>query len=648
MRVKKLLRIGVVLVVVAVILVLTAVVGVRLYLTPERLGQIAQSVAGQHLDTEVQIGSIKLKLFRSIEVSDIEIAQPDGFEGTTLASLDKVVARFRLLPLLNRRLEITELTFETLHISISRSADGQLNAVAALRKQPATDEAGEPTEPEPEAPAGKKTTFAAEIRALNVRGAEVQYIDETTGMDVAIGSMEASLHGNLSAEGTVAVAGEVGLNNLSVQKHEDVFVKDFSAESSFDISMDQTSNSVKLNTVRVAALDTAVDVTGILNNLGPETDFDLELASEIDAEKLTRRITATVPAVSLPINAAGEVELDVEVTGTAQNPKVSISVDCPEMRIEKRGRATGSQPATAARPKVNTRPEQIGPFDLSFVEVQLSARCGRVEYSPYEIAPLEISAALKDNKFVLDKASLGIAQGTIDAKSTVDLGVAGLAYAGTVAAQGVDAGTLLEYCSPKLSGMLSGKFAADVEVAGQGTDIDRAETSVSGGLDIEFTDGRIDWPALVDELGPIMGLPDLEFIPIVTVQASVTAGNGEVRLAPLTVVGPDMSLDTEGSITTELALDLETTLSLSRELTARISNNTDFQTYATREGQLVIPLTVKGTLGRPKLRPNLKGVAEQAKEKVRDVVEDKLNEELDKVAPELGEIVSGFFKRSEK
>ena len=103
-----------------------------------------------------------------------------------------------------------------------------------------------------------------------------------------------------------------------------------------------------------------------------------------------------------------------------------------------------------------------------------------------------------------------------------------------------------------------------------------------------------------------------------------------------------MTLEADGTVTTELALDMDLTVALSRELTERISTSSDFQEYATRNGRLVVPLTVSGTLESPKLRLDLKAVAQQAGEKAREVIKEKVQKEIekevsDKIRDKIGE-----------
>jgi len=641
MRVRKLLKITVVLVGVAALVCVLVLAAVRIYLTPERLGAIAQSVAARHLATDIRIGSISPKLFRSVEVRAVEIAQPVGFEGDPLASLDRMVARFRLLPLLRRRLEIVELTFDSPRLALSRSADGEMNVLAALREEPPP---AEPAEPAPADSGADTGEFAAEVRSLRIRTGEVQYVDESSGVEFLLGGLEANLKGDMTADGKVAVSGDVSFGNLSAESGDEQLVKNLAATSSFDVAFDQAKERIGLNNVRVTALDTSVELSGTIAGFGPDAAVRLDLSTEIDADSLMQHIGTTLPAVSLPVRASGTITVAVKAEGTVQKPKLSIEIDSPEVRVERAETAEGEVKSEPSSNKEGGR-RQPGPFELGHIDARLDARCGRFEYDTYEVEPVELTATLEDNKFRLSDTTLGIAQGTVSADSTVDLGVAGFEYTGAVSAEGVDIGTLLGYVSPKLDGTFSGTLASEVKLAGHGTDLDDSGTDMDGRLTARFVDGHVRWPALIEALGPVVGLRNLDSIPVVAMDASVEAGRGTVRLSPLVIDGPDMRLEVDGTVSTDLALDMAATVRLSRELTRRISSSSDFQKYATQDGQLVVPLTVSGTVAGPKLLPDVQAAAAQAIEKGREVLKEQLERELDKVAPELGEIIGGFFKR---
>lgn len=122
----------VVLIIVAVVMALAIIlVGAGLYLTnrylqsPAFKEQALQS-ARKELGADVQIDDLKVSLFSGVELRGVTIGNPPGFPGN-LVTAQAFVLRYRLLPLLSRRVEIEELSLDQPVITLSQNAKGEWN-----------------------------------------------------------------------------------------------------------------------------------------------------------------------------------------------------------------------------------------------------------------------------------------------------------------------------------------------------------------------------------------------------------------------------------------------------------------------------------------------------------------------------------------
>ena len=122
-------------VIVAILVALMAlalvVVGVGLYLTNRYLQsaafkQQALEAAHKELGAEVRIDQLKASLFSGVDLRGVTIGNPSGFSGN-LVTADAFVLRYRLLPLLSRRVEIEQLSLDKPVISLSQNDKGQWN-----------------------------------------------------------------------------------------------------------------------------------------------------------------------------------------------------------------------------------------------------------------------------------------------------------------------------------------------------------------------------------------------------------------------------------------------------------------------------------------------------------------------------------------
>ncbi|NQU09331.1 AsmA family protein, partial [bacterium] len=75
---------------------------------------------------KMQVTDLDVSLWRGVSLRGIAVANPPGYAGN-LVQADAFVLRYRLLPLFQRRLEITQLELQKPVIALMRNADGAWN-----------------------------------------------------------------------------------------------------------------------------------------------------------------------------------------------------------------------------------------------------------------------------------------------------------------------------------------------------------------------------------------------------------------------------------------------------------------------------------------------------------------------------------------
>ncbi len=148
--------IKVIVIIVAVVMALAIiVVGAGIYLTNRYLQTPAfkeQALRAAHdeLGADVRIDDLKVSLFSGVELRGVTIGNPSGFPGN-LVTANAFVLRYRLLPLLSRRVEIEELSLDKPVITLSQNTNGVWN----YEKVGPTETPAKPaaTTPSPVAPA---------------------------------------------------------------------------------------------------------------------------------------------------------------------------------------------------------------------------------------------------------------------------------------------------------------------------------------------------------------------------------------------------------------------------------------------------------------------------------------------------------------
>ncbi len=119
-------------IVVAILIVLAlALVGAGIYYTNRYLQSPAfkeqvLKVAREELGADVRIDSFQASLFSGVELRGVTIGNPAGFAGNLLTA-DAFILRYRLLPLLSRRVEIEQLSLDKPVITFTQNDKKEWN-----------------------------------------------------------------------------------------------------------------------------------------------------------------------------------------------------------------------------------------------------------------------------------------------------------------------------------------------------------------------------------------------------------------------------------------------------------------------------------------------------------------------------------------
>lgn len=97
---------------------------------PERLREIAEPQLEKRIARDVTLGDVRLKVFPNIAIrlSDVRIANPgEGFSDQPAVRMDALDLRLRLLPLLRRRFELSQVRLVHPQVRYEVAADGRNN-----------------------------------------------------------------------------------------------------------------------------------------------------------------------------------------------------------------------------------------------------------------------------------------------------------------------------------------------------------------------------------------------------------------------------------------------------------------------------------------------------------------------------------------
>lgn len=129
-------------------------------------------------------GPLRIRLAPvAIEAGPAQLGNPPGMSGPPLAQWRSTRIALELLPLLHQRLVVDDVTVAGLQIHLQRTRDGRTNWSGLF--------AGSPREvpARPERPAAGARALQVEMRALAVRGGDIDWIDGQTAPRVRLSSV---------------------------------------------------------------------------------------------------------------------------------------------------------------------------------------------------------------------------------------------------------------------------------------------------------------------------------------------------------------------------------------------------------------------------------------------------------------------------
>ncbi len=149
-----------------VVLVIAASVALKLYFTPERIKALVIPPAERALERKVSFESASVSLFSGVVVKGFVVKEKDG--KADFVRVKRFVLRYKLFPLLKKRVVITRISFVEPYVHLWRDKSGHFNyeSLGVFKKKKAAS--------------GKKApayAFALTIDSIDVKNAKVLFED---------------------------------------------------------------------------------------------------------------------------------------------------------------------------------------------------------------------------------------------------------------------------------------------------------------------------------------------------------------------------------------------------------------------------------------------------------------------------------------
>jgi uncharacterized protein involved in outer membrane biogenesis len=545
-----------ILVAVGIVIVVALAAFVRFYLTDERVRALVIPQAEKALARKVAIGSISIGLLRGITIHDFVVNEADG--KAEFIKIKSFVLRYDLLPLLRKKLIISEISIEEPTVRIRRYADGKFNfdTLAVM-----TQKAG-PPEKQEAGPAASVLPIALTVDRIRIKQARFALQDD-------LGQIPA-----VEARADLSVAVELG-RDISASQYNGVL----------DFIIDAAYGDMKPH----------LQGKGVFDQSKLNLAMDFYLAEE-------------------------KVRLDGTAMNYASAADIVLDVSSKKLNLDHLLAAAASLPSTGAEEKPPTRAAKSAPADS--LPSGLAARGKvHVEQALYKgaiVNDFNLNYTLAQGILTIQNLTAKAFGGEATSNVTVDLNNSDISYKGDVALREMQAAELTSVFAKKVRDILSGSLQSSMIFSGTGTEWSMIRNTLSADGKFSIQNGRIQNTPLTKTIAGLINLPELNDLSFKDIAGDVRLVKGGKVELKSQLNSQDITARTAGTVSLDGALDLPLALTLSPGLSKKLGAGTSVAKYLTNEkGEAVLNIKLAGTASDPQPTLDTAGIQKQAAETLK-------------------------------
>jgi AsmA protein len=238
MAMKKVAKIGMIVLGIIVILIIALSIFIKSFLTSDRLKGMILPQAEVVTGREVNLDEIHVSLFKGIVAKGLSVKERDGQKD--FIKVGEFILSYKLLPLLKKQVVLSKIEVASPSISVKRDKEGRYNFSDIIQKQ--AKEPQKPKKPSPPEKEGLPVSIVAD--RLFIQNAQFTFIDEEKALpDISV-ALDAEFKGSVGQDGTPKMEfGRISLKEMKARLEEMV------VKVSGKIDMDPKTVKANLQTV---------------------------------------------------------------------------------------------------------------------------------------------------------------------------------------------------------------------------------------------------------------------------------------------------------------------------------------------------------------------------------------------------------------
>lgn len=666
------------------VVIIAAIAFIKIYITPERVKAFVVPAAESALNRKVDIGEIDINIFKGIGIKGFVIKEADG--ESDFVKCEEFVLRFKLLPLLTKKVVIDEIKLVSPEIRVRRDKEGKFNFEDIGKKEGVTE--AKPGEAETdEAEFGLPISLL--MSSIVISDARFSFVD----LKKELPDLKTTLNINISIEsaGTseIITRGSIDLrlDELILRGKEEGLIRDMKAALEYAVRVDLETLDIQIEKADLEFQEIPISISGSVKGLkaSPILDLHLSLPSlkiaklqeivatfikveglglsgglsadmklkgepgKLESMKITGNIALEKVGVSYEdLNALldGEVKfskdvINVRINTTVgrntaelkgsirnyfENQDIKMDLYAKKLFIDElvaRAAEPGARSGKSEPVKEKGPQKEARPLKLK-LKAEGTVKIDSAVYKGMTMSNFLMKYRFRDNKLEIPRLTANAGKGKFDLKSVLDLSQTGYRYDLTTNLDSLHAQDVVNAFFPTAKDTVFGLLSFNLKMRGAGTLPESIKKNLVANCEFNIKDGKITNLELTKKLSRFMNIDELETINLRKANGKVDIKNGVVRLDSV-FSSDDIEMDPKGKIGLDETLDLEFDLKLSSRLTDKAMLNSSIAKFMKNDkGWGVIPLKISGTLSEPSYAIDMKKAGKRVIKKEADKFLDKI------------------------
>lgn len=659
---------------------------IKSYLTPERISAFLIPTAEKALNRKVTVGSIDISLFKGITIRDFTIKETD--ESSDFFSCEEFILKYKLIPLLSKKVIIDELRLISPAMSLNRNKDGQFNFEGIGSKKIPVKEVNDSTEAKP-----KGLPVSLLMNNILIKNADVSLTDYQREIPDFNGSADINMKvrstggKKISSTGTV----ELVLHEVTLRKPSEKKINNLRGSAKYDVTVDSEtldfdikkadltllgisgSSSGKILHIRTSPeIDLfvslpKVEIAAIQKSLAPFKKIDgISLAGnfvadlrvsgmpekidsiqvdgsakmeniEIDYQGMKALVngTLTFKGRSIDVDAVGAVgNNSIEIAGAVKNylkeQQIHLNLTSKQLNLDDMfpaGKPAGEQRSTSPPATTDTGAK---PPDMK-IAADGEIKVQNARYKNLDMNNLYVLYRFKNNILSISPLSFQAGKGAVNLKSSVNMLIPGYRYSFSGSIDSVRAEEIVNSFFPKARDTIFGALTVQFQMTGAGTTKEGIEKTLTGDGEFSLIGGKLANSKIPENLSLFLGVPELRTINLKEAEGKVSIKSGSALLKSV-FSSDDLFMNPSGTIGLDSTINLTFDFKMSPQLTKKVTLNSGIAAYIKDDkGWGTIPLKLSGTFSNPSYGVDIERAGKRVIEKKgREMLDKFLDKQKDK------------------